>query len=291
MKTSKKSFGRYLLLLPCFATIILTVIYPIIRTFLFSMQNFNLTDPTNKRFVGIENYVKVFNSPNFYVSLRNSFFVLIITMIFSLISSLAVGILLNRKNKLSPIITGIAIIPWALPPLVNGIIWKFVFYPGYGLMNRALINIGVIDSPVQWTNGVFMTLFVVSIVVCWKVVPFCAVLILSGIQSIPKELYEAAKVDGSNRFNSFTKITLPLLIPSLSIVMIQISMVALNVFDEVVSISGYRLDSSTLLIYNYMNTFSYLDFGYGSAITYVIMILSGVVGFFYIRSVGEVDER
>jgi len=266
-----------------------TVLYPIFRTFLFSLQNYKMTEPYNRKFVGLNNYMKVLGSQDFHSALKNSLIILFITLFVAFSLSIVVGLVLNKKSKISPILTAIAIVPWALPPLVNGIIWKFVFYPGYGFMNKLLINMGIVSNPVEWTSSIITTLFVVSIVVAWKVIPFCSILILASLQNIPKDLYEAARVDGCGKIDEFKNITLPHLIPSFSIVLIQITISAINVFDELVSIIGYRLDAATLLIYNYMNTFTYLDFGYGSAITYVIMILSGVIGYFYIKDIAKED--
>ena len=280
MKKSKKG---YLLLLPALFIIITTVVYPVIRTFFFSLQNYNLTEPYNIKWIGLKNYEKVLKSPDFYAALKNSLIILLLTVIIAFVCSVIVGLILNEKLRLSPILTAIAIIPWALPPLVNGIIWKFIFYPGYGLMNKIFINLHLIEKPVLWTVNLKTTLFVVSVVVAWRVVPFCAILILSTLKNIPDDLYEAALVDGASKAQQFREITLPMLLPSMAIVLIQITMAAINVFDEVVTITGYKLEAATLLIYNYMHTFSYLNFGYGSAITYIIMILSGIIGYFYIK--------
>lgn len=284
MKKNKVSF---LFLLPTFIIILSTVIYPVIKSFIFSLQKYKLTEPDTNKFIGLSNYKKILEEDNFYVALLNSSMVVFFTVIIAFSSSILVGLMLNKRCKITPILTAIAIIPWALPPIVNGIINKFVFYPGHGLINKILIFINVIDKPINWTENNINTMFIVSFVVAWKVVPFCAILILAKLQSIPEELYDAAKVDGAGRVQMFKNITFPMLIPTFSIVFIQIIMASINVFDEVVSIVGYRYDSATLLIYNYMHTFSFLDIGYGSSITYVIMIFSGILGYFYIKDVGK----
>lgn len=283
----KKIKKHWLLLFPALSILIITVMLPILRTFLFSLQNYKLTEPANTKYIGLRNYTKVFKSYDFYYSLKNSMIILVLTVIIAFTLSIAIGVLLSKKTKISPILTAIAIIPWALPPLVNGIIWKFIFYPGYGLMNKVLIALNIVDKPIEWTTNLFTTLFVVSFVVAWRVIPFCAILILATLQNIPNELYEAARVDGSTKFQEFKEITLPLLVPSMAIILTKITMAGINVFDEIISIVGYRLDASTLLLYNYMNTFTYLDFGYGSAITYVVMLLSGIAGYFYIRDISR----
>lgn len=251
---------------------------------MFSLYKYKLTEPGELNFINIANYIKVLTSKDFFSALKNSAIMLIITLFVSLFSSMAIGLMLNKNSKISPLLTGVAILPWALPPIVNGIIWTFIFNSGYGLLNKLLIGLKIVDSPISWTTGRLSLLIVVSIVVAWRVVPFCAIIILSNLKTIPKELYEAAKVDGSTSIQSFFYITLPLLIPSLSIVLVQITMASINTFDEIVAISGYRFESQNLILYNYFNTFSYLDFGYGSAITYVIMIFSGILGFYYIKN-------
>lgn len=274
----------WMLLTPALAILVLLVLLPIARTFVFSLYDYKLTAPNDTYFIGLKNYIDVLKSDNFFYALQNSALVLAFVVVIALVSSIIVGLLLNVKSSLSPLLTAVAIIPWALPPIVNGIIWKFIFYPGYGLMNKLLISIGLTDAPISWTAGRLSTLFVVSVIVAWRVIPFCSIIILANLQNIPGPIYEAADIDGSSKFQTFIYITLPLLLPSIPIILIQITMAAINVFDELVALIGYRFEGQTLLIYNYLNTFSFLDFGLGSAITYIIMILSGVIGFFYIKT-------
>lgn len=282
-KVVKGKLKVWLLLLPVNIIMLLFVFNPIIKTFVFSLKKYKLTEPNNVKFIGLENYINIFKSEEFYYSLSNSFFILIVVLVISFLGSLIVGLILNRKSKISSLLMGIAIIPWALPPVVNGIIWNFIFYPGFGLANKILINLSIIDIPIDWMVNRFAVLVIVSVVVSWRVIPFCAIIILANLQSIDKNLYEAAMIDGASKIQQFFKISFPLLIPSLIIVFVNITMSAINVFDEIIALSGYRTESETLLIYNYLNTFSFLDFGYGSAITYVIMILSGLFGYGYIK--------
>ncbi|MDK6680675.1 sugar ABC transporter permease [Aerococcus sp. UMB8608] len=259
------------------------VVYPIIRTLFYSFYRLKLTEPDNVAWIGLANYRAVLTSSDFYQALVNSGLVLVFTVLLGLIMSLAIALMLNRRHLLTPVLTAIAIVPWALPPIVNGIIWKFIFYPGYGFLNKLLLNLQLIEAPIAWTANRWMLMFIAALVVAWRVVPFCAILLLANLQTIPGELYEASRIDGASAWQDFRLITLPMLLPSLVIVLIQMTMAAINVFDEIVALSGYRFESQTLLVYNYMNTFSFLNFGFGSAITYVVTILSGLLGFAYIR--------
>ncbi len=278
----KKQYGM-LFFLPVILIISVFVYLPIGSTFFYSLYNLKLTEPENTKFIGLENYVKVFQDPKFLDSLFNTFYILLWVLAITLIVSFFLAIVLNKKTKLSPLLTAAAIIPWALPPVVNGIVWRFIFYPGYGLLNKLLMIFSVIDRPLDFTRGRFSTLIIVAIIVSWRVIPFCAIIFLSNFQSINPGIYEAAEVDGAGVFDRLWKITLPLSLPAMGVVVTHIIISSMNVFDEIVVLIGYRDMGQSLSIYNYSETFSFLNFGYGSAISYIIMMLTAVVGYFYIK--------
>lgn len=283
----KNKLRPWLLLSPMLLIMVIFVLYPIIRTLWYSFYRLKLTEPGRTHFVGLRNYLEIIQSSAFYQAFLNSALVLVFVIILGLIISLVTALMLNRQSKLSSFLTAVAIVPWALPPIVNGMLWQFIFYPGYGLLNKLLLRWHVLEVPFAWTSNRWSLMVVAALVVTWRVVPFCAILLLANLQTIPHELYEAARVDGSTPWQDFRLITLPMLLPSLAIVMIQLTMGGLNVFDEIVALAGFRYESQTLLVYNYMNTFSFLNFGFGSAITYIITILSGIIGFAYIKSMAQ----
>ena len=273
-----------LLLLPCLLLLLISVILPVVLTFRYSLKYYNLTEPQNEKFIWFENYVKIFKDPHFYNALYNSVIILIMVMIIGLVFSIITGLVLNVKSKINPVLTALVIIPWAMPPIVNGIMWKFIFFPGYGFMNKILMNLHLIKSPISWTDNRYLFLFVISIVVSWRIIPFSSLVILANLQNIPESYYDAVKVFGGNKFQEFYYVTLPMLLPSIGVVLINLTTTALSIFDEVIAISGYQFEIQTLLVYNYSTTFNFLDFGYGSAISYVVMILSGIFGYFYVRN-------
>lgn len=280
----KKNIKITILMLPSVLILLFSVIVPVILTFRYSLKEYNLTEPHNEKFIWLKNYIKILKDSNFYSALFNSIVILFLVMVMGLILSIIVGITLNKKSKLNPILTAIVIIPWAMPPIVNGIIWKFIFLPGYGFMNKILLKLNIIDTPISWITNKYLFLFVISIVVVWRIVPFSSLVILANLQSIPKSYYDTMYVFGANKLQAFWFVTLPLLLPSIGVVLINLTTTALNVFDEVIAISGYRFEVQTLLVYNYSHTFNFLDFGYGSAISYLIMILSGIFGYFYVKN-------
>ena len=273
-----------LLLLPCLLLLLISVILPVVLTFRYSLKYYNLTEPQNEKFIWFENYVKIFKDPHFYNALYNSVLILVMVMIIGLVFSIITGLVLNVKSKINPVLTALVIIPWAMPPIVNGIMWKFIFFPGYGFMNKILMNLHLIKSPISWTDNRYLFLLVISIVVSWRIIPFSSLVILANLQNIPESYYDAVKVFGGNKFQEFFYVTLPMLLPSIGVVLINLTTTALSIFDEVIAISGYQFEIQTLLVYNYSTTFNFLDFGYGSAISYVVMILSGIFGYFYVRN-------
>ncbi|RRD39614.1 sugar ABC transporter permease [Leptotrichia sp. OH3620_COT-345] len=280
----KKNTKGLLLLLPGLFLLLISVIIPIIWTFRYSLKYYNLTEPYNEKFIWFDNYIKIFKDPHFYNALYNSFIILLLVMVIGLILSIITGLTLNKKTKISPLLTALAIIPWAMPPIVNGIMWKFIFFPGYGFMNKILLNLNLINKPVSWTDNRYLFLFVISVVVAWRIIPFSSLVILANLQNIPESYYDTLYVFGGSKFQAFRFITLPMLLPSIGVVLINLTTTAFNIFDEVIAISGYQFEVQTLLVYNYSNTFNFLDFGYGSAISYVVMFISGIFGYFYVKN-------
>ena len=280
----KRDTKGMLLLLPCLLLLLISVILPVVLTFRYSLKYYNLTEPQNEKFIWFENYVKIFKDPHFYNALYNSVLILVMVMIIGLVFSVITGLVLNVKSKINPVLTALVIIPWAMPPIVNGIMWKFIFFPGYGFMNKILMNLHLIKNPISWTDNRYLFLLVISIVVSWRIIPFSSLVILANLQNIPESYYDAVKVFGGNKFQEFYYVTLPMLLPSIGVVLINLTTTALSIFDEVIAISGYQFEIQTLLVYNYSTTFNFLDFGYGSAISYVVMILSGIFGYFYVRN-------
>lgn len=285
MKTRNRT--PYLMLMPGVLLMCSLVFYPILRTFLYSLQEYKLTEPHNIKFIGFANYVEILKDEGFWNSLQNSTVILIAVIILTAVIGIMVALLLNIDTKVNGVLTAIAIIPWALPPIVNGIMWRWIFHPSYGLLNRILLNLSLVEEPVQWLSQRWSIILIAALVVAWRNIPFCAIVLLASLQAIPSQIYESARIDGSTSFQTFRRITLPLIAPSLGIVLTSTSINAINVFDEVVSLAGYGDISKTLMIDSYMRTFSFLDYGIGSALTYIIMLLAGILGLVYIKNVSK----
>lgn len=280
----------YLLLAPMMLIMGVLVFYPIAATFSYSLKKWKLTAPGDIRFIGFDNYKNILKSESFWYSLQNTLFLLVLVVVATSILGVLVSLFLNIQVKGAGILLAVAVLPWALPPYVNGILWRFVFHSGYGFMNKVLIGLGMVDKPVEWLTSRWMLLVVVAIVVVWRSVPFMALVCLAGRQSIPHGLYEAAKIDGAGTFQIFRRITFPLMLPFIGIGITSTSVTAVNVFDEIVALSGYSDMGKNILVESYLTTFTFLDFGKGSAVTYLVMFVAAILGVFYLKSLNKEVE-
>lgn len=286
----KKKILPYLLLAPMILIMGVLVFYPIAATFSYSLKKWKLTAPGDIRFIGFDNYKNILKAESFWYSLQNTLFLLVLVVVATSILGVLVSLFLNIQVKGAGILLAIAVLPWALPPYVNGILWKFVFHSGYGFMNKVLIGLGMVDKPVEWLTSRWMLLVVVAIVVVWRSVPFMTLVCLAGRQSIPHGLYEAAKIDGAGTFQIFRRITFPLMLPFIGIGITSTSVTAVNVFDEIIALSGYSDMGKNILVESYLTTFTFLDFGKGSAVTYLVMFVAAILGVFYLKSLNKEVE-
>ena len=286
----KQKILPYLLLAPMMLIMGVLVFYPIAATFSYSLKKWKLTAPGDIRFIGFDNYKNILKSESFWYSLKNTLFLLVLVVVATSILGVLVSLFLNIQVKGAGILLAVAVLPWALPPYVNGIMWRFVFHSGYGFMNKVLIGLGMVDKPVEWLTSRWMLLVVVAIVVVWRSVPFMALVCLAGRQSIPHGLYEAAKIDGAGTFQIFRRITFPLMLPFIGIGITSTSVTAVNVFDEIVALSGYSDMGKNILVESYLTTFTFLDFGKGSAVTYLVMFVAAILGVFYLKSLNKEVE-
>ena len=286
----KREKLAYTLLAPMIIIMLVLVIYPIAATFSYSLKKWKLSKPNDIRFIGLKNYINILSSESFLQSVKNTLFILVAVVIITTIISILVALFLNIKVGFSGVLLAIAIVPWAIPPFVNALLWKFVFYSGYGFLNKLLLNLHLISTPISWLDNRNSLLFIVSIVVSYRLIPFMTLICLAGRQSISGTLIEAAKIDGAGRFMVFKKIITPLMLPFLAVGITQTSISAINVFDEIVALSGYSDMGKSMLIESYLITFNFLEFGKGSAYTYIIMLFAGILGFVYIKSLNREVE-
>lgn len=282
IKIKQNKMFPYYLILPSFFIIISTVLYPIILTLFYSLEYYKLTKPYDRKFIGLQNYIDIFKGTEFYSAFINTSIIIMVILSLGIIFSFLVALILDKQNKFTSLLTAIAIIPWALPPVVNGLIWKFIFYPEFGFINKFLYYFNFVDTPILWLNSRYGSLIIFGIIVAWRAIPFCCILLLANIKVIPEEIFEAAEIDGASSFQKIKNIMLPILFPTFLIIITNLILIGINVFDEAISLVGFRKLGEPFMVYNYNQTFSFFNIGYGSAISYTITILCGVLGIIYI---------
>jgi ABC-type sugar transport system permease subunit len=278
------------LLLPAGLIMAGVTLYPLIRSFTISLLKWDLTKPELVRpFIGLANYQYVLNDPTFWQSARiTSLFVLGAVSI-NLILALGIALLLNREFVGRNMVRMLALLPWAVPGVVNGIMWKWILNPSYGALNGLLYSLGIIDKYVIWLGSPAGALIMCILADVWKEMPFIMLLLLAALQTIPKDLYEAAKVDGANSFQAFWNITIPLIKPTLFVALTLRTIWALKSFDLIYTLTAGGPSGGTTVIgyYTYLKTFVSLNLGRGSAAAYLMTAVVALLVILYQRALNK----
>jgi multiple sugar transport system permease protein/N,N'-diacetylchitobiose transport system permease protein len=261
------------------------VLYPVVRTFITSLYDVNSPMPGSYPFVGLDNYVKVFQDPGFYSVLGHTLYFTLVSTFAELALGIAIALLLDAPLKGRWFWRSLVVLPWALPTIVNGALWRWIYNGQYGALNGLLSTLGISDTPHQWLGSPFLALNMVIIADVWKNTSIVAFFILAGLQTIPDDVREAARVDGASAWRSFWAITLPLLVPSIAVVLILRTIEAFKVFDiiYVMTGGGPANGTQTIAFYTYLQAFSNQLYGYGSALAYLIVLAVFAMAMVYLR--------
>lgn len=265
----------YGFLMPSFVFFLVFLIIPLIAVVYLSFTNYNIV--TAPQWVGLENYVRLFQDPLFWRGLRNSFIYLVVTPIL-IVLSIWLAIVVNRKLRGIFIFRTIYYIPAVTSVVAVGMVFELVFAEPSGLINGALMALGIIDRPINFLTHPDSVLISIMLVTIWRGIGFYMVIFLAALQAVPEELYEAAAIDGANRFQQHLYITVPGIRPAIIFVAIISSISALKVFEEIFVMtngSGGVLDSAlTLMFYLYRQGFVNLNAGYAAAIAVIFTIVT-----------------
>ncbi|HUX38863.1 MAG TPA: sugar ABC transporter permease [Rectinemataceae bacterium] len=275
-----------LLLLPALLVILGVLVFPMLSSLWLSFTDLKLTKPGSGSFVGLANYLAALRDPHFWASAGRTGIFAVSTVLVETSLGTLVAILLNQRFVGRAFVRGLVILPWALPYVVNGIMWKWIFDANYGAFNALLSQLGLIESYRIWLGDPATAMILVIVANIWKETPVAIILVLAALQSIPAEIYEAAAIDGARRLRSFFHITLPFLSPVLLSLVVIKTIWALKEFDLIYIITkGGPADGTNILSYYiYQNTFQFLNFGYGSALAYLLTFLALGLSLAYARS-------
>jgi multiple sugar transport system permease protein len=275
-----------ILLAPAGLIVFGVLIFPMVSSLWLTLTDLELTKPGSGTFIWFQNYWNALRNPQFWAAFGRTAYFALITVVVETILGLAIASLLNQQFIGRGFVRGLIILPWALPYVVNGMMWKWIFDANYGAMNALLVQTRMLDSYRIWLGEPLTAMHLVIFANIWKETPVAVILILAALQSIPKELYEAVRVDGANRWQSFLHITLPMLRPVLAATIVIKTVWALKEFDLIYIITkGGPADATNLLTYYiYQNTFKFLKFGYGATLAYLLTLAAGCLAIFYLKS-------
>lgn len=265
----------WVMLIPALLILGLVFIYPIVRAFWLSWFTENLGTQLQPVFAGLSNYQRMLGDGRFWQSLSNTATFTVISVLLELLLGLGVALVLNKSFWGRGAVRTAAIIPWALPTAVMGLAWAWIFNDQYGVVNDLLLRLGLIDQGINWLGTPTLAMVALIVADVWKTTPFISIILLAGLQSISEDLYEAHCLDGASPWQSFTQITLPLLMPQILIALLFRFAQSFGIFDlvQVMTGGGPAGSTETVSIYIYSTVMRYLDFGYGAALVVVTFLL------------------
>jgi len=278
------------LLVPIIIFVAILIYYPAIDTFATSLTNRNLRINRPSEFVQLENYSYLLTNNEFWEVTGRSFLLVIITLPLEMIIALSGALLLNERFPGRGVVRTLVILPWMVPPVVNGFLWGWLLNGEYGAFNGLLYQFGLIHEYQYWLQNPQTQIFWVAVVQTWTRFSFPMIILLAGLQGIQDDLYEAAKVDGANWVQRLWRITLPLLLPSFAVALVVEFIAVFQIFDVIWTLTaggsaGGAINpfTKTLMLFNYELVFRDLRIGRGAALSYLILIMSLAVGIVFVR--------
>ena len=284
---SERTLG-VLLLAPAFLLLALIVVYPIGRLVFNSFFDLRLSGGGGAKFVGLENYALLMGDADFWHATKNTVLITLVTVPGALVVGMGLALLANLPFKRKWPVRLALLLPWALPLSFAGLIFAWFFHTEYGVVNDVMRRLGA-DEPTMWLLRPNWAFAAICLTIIWKTSSFMALILLAGLQMIPRSLYEAAEVDGASKWQQFWQITIPMLMPSIIVALIFRTITALQTFDIPYTMTkgGPGETTETLAMLIHKTTIEYLDVGYGSTLAVFMFILSLGVTAVYLRRIGR----
>jgi multiple sugar transport system permease protein len=277
--------------LPTLAILALVLAYPIGYAAYLSFHKVTPAELRRGVFpsVGLGNYQRILSDPLFLLALKNTLVFTAVTVVVELALAIAIALLIDQRQVWTSRVTRFLILlPYAVPPIANGLIWSFMYNFDFGFLNRLLFSAGLIAKPVNWIGDPNTALFALTVPYIWRTLPFAVLLVHAALQGINPGLYEAASVDGAGAFTRFRHITLPLLAPILVVILVLRTSFAFVVFEEVLAITqGGPGDATWVAVwYSYKRSFAPpFDVGIGAASAYVLALIIGALALAYVTMI------
>ncbi len=283
----KEEFGNaerrtaYYMILPALIIILAIAFFPIMYSVLLSVTSSTITGFGS--FVGVENYVEMFQNEDFLEGLWNTVIFTVVSVFFEFIIGLGIALAINRAFRGRGLVRAAVLVPWAFPTVISAVMWRLMFQDQVGIINYVANAIGLISQPIL--SDETLVLIGAILIDVWKTTPFMALLLLAGLQTIPGDVYEAARVDGANVMQRFFRITLPLLKPAILVAVLFRTLDAYRVYDLFWAVSDRQLESLSTFVYKGVRV-SQLMFAPGNAAAVFIFVTAFAIALFFIKVLG-----
>ncbi len=287
---TKKKYVPYLMIAPFFIIYFTFSLFPILYSLGVSFTDWGISGVSS--FVGLDNYIRLFQDKNFIKSIWNTLLFMLIALPIELLLGMFMAVFLKDfVSKTRPIFQLLNFLPYITTPVAMGMLFQLLFDYNNGTVNQILMALGIIEKPVYWLGFSVTAKAVVIVLIIWRMYGYMMVMFLTGLSTIPNELYEAAKVDGSSWFHSFRTITIPLLRPIVIFVVTMSSIGGWKLFDEARllfqgnNLPGAGPDNSilTIVMYFYNTAFNRFEFAYGSSMGYILFLIIAVFSFIFMK--------
>lgn len=273
------------LLLPAIAIIFIITLLPVLFTFILSFTDTPLSNPVPQNFVGLGNYLDFLTSRDFWNAIWRTFYFTVVSVGLELLLGLGIALLIHSRPFGWQFLRASLIIPWAVPTIVNGAIWRWIYNADYGALNALLYSLGWIDTYQAWLTKPFLAMNLVIVADVWHSVPFIALILQAALTTIPFEIEEAAMIDGASTWQRFLRIRLPLLRPAILVALVVRTVEAFRVFDiiYVITQGGPAFGTVTISYLTYLESFTYGHLGSGSSLSFLISAITLVLALIYIK--------
>jgi trehalose/maltose transport system permease protein len=273
MLTHQRVRAAWLFLAPVLIVLALVAGWPLLKTIAYGFTDASLIDPASAKFIGLANFSYLLLDANWWDAVRNTIVFAVVSVSLETVLGLVIALALNAQFPGRGALRAAVLIPWAIPTVVSAQMWSWMFNDVFGVINHILLALHLIAQPIAWLASPDTALLSIILVDVWKTTPFMALLLLAGLQMLPLECYESARVDGVHPLKVFFRITLPLLKPALTVAIIFRLLDALRMFDLVYVMSGNSRDTMSMSVYARQQLIDFGDLGFGSAAATLIFAI------------------
>jgi trehalose/maltose transport system permease protein len=283
--TASRVRSAWLFLTPMLVVLALVAAWPLVRTIWLSFTDANLLQMDQAKWIGFDNFkgeYGLLGDKLWWTAVKNTLWFTFLTVTIETLLGMAVALVLNKTFPGRGLVRAAVLVPWAIPTVVSAKMWSWMLNDQFGIINHIGVQLGLLSAPLAWTAEPDLLMTSVVMVDVWKTTPFMALLILAGLQMLPKECYEAAQVDGVHPIKVFFKVTLPLIRPALMVAIIFRALDAIRIFDLIYVMTGTREPSMTMSVYARQQLIEFQQVGYGSAASTLLFFIVALLTVLYI---------